>query len=215
MPCVRRAAGGGPAAVTDRPMARAPDGSRLHHGMAGRPGLPFAADVDDAPFVAVRKGGGEAAMELPDKALFRIGEVASLVGVPTHVIRFWQREFPQLRPGRTGTGRLLFGRAQVELLGRIRQLLHVEGMTIDGARRALKSGKAEVILADPTAPVRARAGRGAAKAAPVEGAAPPTVVGSQEAAPSPGSALDVAALRGAAGAIRRELEALREALEEL
>ena len=55
-------------------------------------------------------------MEIPDKALFRIGEVAKLLGVQTHVVRFWQSQFPSLQPGRTSTGRFLYTRSQVEQL---------------------------------------------------------------------------------------------------
>ena len=74
---------------------------------------------------------------LPDKQFFRIGEVATLLGVETHVVRFWQQQFPQVRTERSGTGRLLFGRPAVGRLARIRALLYDQGYTIAGAKKAL------------------------------------------------------------------------------
>ncbi|MSP93455.1 MAG: MerR family transcriptional regulator [Myxococcales bacterium] len=76
---------------------------------------------------------------LPDKVWFRIGEVAALLGVETHVVRFWQGQFSSVRPERSTTGRFLYTRAAVERLQHIRHLLHVQGFTIAGARKALAS----------------------------------------------------------------------------
>jgi DNA-binding transcriptional MerR regulator len=74
---------------------------------------------------------------LPDKVYFRIGEVAALLGVETHVVRFWQQQFPAVRPERSDSRRYLYTRAAVERLLRIRALLYDQGYTIAGARRAL------------------------------------------------------------------------------
>ena len=71
---------------------------------------------------------------IPDKLYFRIGEVAELCRVPTHVLRFWQTEFTQLRPGKSGTGQRLYRRRDVEMALRIKRLLHDEGYTIAGAK---------------------------------------------------------------------------------
>jgi DNA-binding transcriptional MerR regulator len=76
---------------------------------------------------------------LPDKVYFRIGEVATLLGVEPHVVRFWQDQFAAVRPERSSTGRFLYSRAAVERLQRIRQLLYDEGYTIAGAKKALQS----------------------------------------------------------------------------
>ena len=74
---------------------------------------------------------------VPDKHFFRIGEVADLLGVEPHVVRFWQQQFPQVRPERSSTGRLLFGRPALARLARIRALLYDQGFTIAGAKKAL------------------------------------------------------------------------------
>ena len=72
-----------------------------------------------------------------DEKTYRIGEVAELLNLKTHVLRFWETEFPQLAPLRTGKGQRLYTEEHVGLLRRIRQLLHEQGMTIEGARRVL------------------------------------------------------------------------------
>jgi DNA-binding transcriptional MerR regulator len=76
--------------------------------------------------------------EIPDKLYFRIGEVARLCGVPAYVLRFWEGEFPQLKPGKSGTGQRLYRRHEVEAALRIKTLLYSEGYTIPGARQALQ-----------------------------------------------------------------------------
>ena len=84
--------------------------------------------------------------EIPDKLYFRIGEVARLCQVPTYVLRFWESEFPQLRPNKGGTGQRLYRRRDVEMAMRVRTLLKEEGYTIPGARAVLK---AEFRLKEP------------------------------------------------------------------
>jgi DNA-binding transcriptional MerR regulator len=74
---------------------------------------------------------------IPDKLYFRIGEVARLCGVEAYVLRFWETEFPQLRPNKSGTGQRLYRKRDVELAMRVRRLLHDEGYTIAGARQVL------------------------------------------------------------------------------
>ncbi len=76
--------------------------------------------------------------EIPDKLYFRIGEVARLCDVPAYVLRFWEGEFPQLKPNKGGTGQRLFRRRDVEMALRIKRLLYDEGYTIPGARQLLK-----------------------------------------------------------------------------
>ncbi len=68
---------------------------------------------------------------------YRIGEVAEMLNLKTHVLRFWETEFPQLAPLRTGKGQRLYTDDHIGLLRRIQQLLHEQGMTIEGARRVL------------------------------------------------------------------------------
>jgi DNA-binding transcriptional MerR regulator len=74
---------------------------------------------------------------IPDKLYFRIGEVARLCGVEAYVLRFWESEFPQLRPNKSGTGQRLYRKRDVEMAMRVRRLLHEEGYTIAGARQVL------------------------------------------------------------------------------
>lgn len=69
---------------------------------------------------------------------YRIGEVAEMLNLKPHVLRFWETEFPQLDPFRTAKGQRLYAAEHVALLRRIRQLLHEQGMTIEGARRVLQ-----------------------------------------------------------------------------
>jgi len=86
-----------------------------------------------------RSGGGPTgAREIPDKLYFRIGEVAKLCEVAPYVLRFWETEFPQLKPNKGGTGQRLYRRRDVEMALRVKTLLYDEGYTIAGARQYLK-----------------------------------------------------------------------------
>src|SRR5437588_5167228 len=75
---------------------------------------------------------------IPEKLYFRIGEVADLCRLPTSVLRFWETEFPQLKPNKSNTGQRMYRRADVEQIVRIRELLYDKGFTIAGARQALR-----------------------------------------------------------------------------
>ena len=75
---------------------------------------------------------------LPDKLFFKIGEVADLVGVKPHVLRYWEAEFPSLRPMKTRGSHRVYRRRDVEIAMMIRRLVHDEGFTIPGARKRLK-----------------------------------------------------------------------------
>lgn len=84
---------------------------------------------------------------LPEKKYFKIGEVADLVGVEPHVLRYWETQFPQLRPHKARSGHRLYRRREVETLLLIRELLHVQRFTIAGARQALRQpGGAQSLL---------------------------------------------------------------------
>ena len=67
-----------------------------------------------------------------------MGDVTRYVGVDAHVIRYWETEFPQIEPLKGQGRQRMFRRDDVLLLRRIRHLLHVQGYTIEGARRALQ-----------------------------------------------------------------------------
>jgi DNA-binding transcriptional MerR regulator len=74
---------------------------------------------------------------IPDRLYFRIGDVARICGVETYVLRFWETQFPQLRPNKSGTGQRLYRRRDVELALEIKRLVHGDGYTLAGARAAL------------------------------------------------------------------------------
>lgn len=76
---------------------------------------------------------------IPDKLYFRIGEVATLCNLPTYVLRFWETEFPQLKPTKSSTGQRMYRRRDVESVLLIKRLLYEEGFTIAGARERLKA----------------------------------------------------------------------------
>ncbi len=74
-------------------------------------------------------------------AAFRtISEVADELDVPQHVLRFWESKFPQVRPLKRGGGRRYYRPEDVDLLGRIRQLLYKDGYTIKGVQRLMREG---------------------------------------------------------------------------
>lgn len=75
---------------------------------------------------------------IPDRLYFRIGDVSELLQLPAYVLRFWETEFPQLRPTKGSTGQRMYRRRDVELALRIKTLLYDEGFTIPGARQQLK-----------------------------------------------------------------------------
>jgi DNA-binding transcriptional MerR regulator len=75
---------------------------------------------------------------IPDKLYFRIGEVARLCRLPAYVLRFWETEFPQLKPGKSSTGQRMYRRRDLENVLRIKKLLYDEGYTIAGARQQLR-----------------------------------------------------------------------------
>ncbi len=101
---------------------------------------------------------------IPDRLYFKIGDVAELCGVETYVLRFWESQFPQLKPNKSGTGQRLYRRRDVEQALEIKRLVHAEGYTLSGARAVLdaeqrRPGKrpignvdAEAALPSPTHP---------------------------------------------------------------
>src|SRR5438874_5485643 len=81
---------------------------------------------------------------VPEKLYFRIGEVSRLCRLPAYVLRFWETEFPQLKPIKSSTGQRMYRRKDVDAVLRIKKLLYEEGFTIAGARQQLRSeSKAE------------------------------------------------------------------------
>ena len=87
---------------------------------------------------ASRKTTRHAEVIIPDKLYFRIGEVASLCRLPAYVLRFWETEFPHLKPVKSSTGQRMYRKRDVEFVVRIKKLLYENGFTIAGARVQLR-----------------------------------------------------------------------------
>ena len=76
---------------------------------------------------------------IPGKRYFTIGEVSDLCGVKPHVLRYWEQEFPQLKPVKRRGNRRYYQRQDVLIIRQIRSLLYEQGFTIGGARQQLTS----------------------------------------------------------------------------
>jgi len=87
---------------------------------------------------APKKSARSAEIIIPDKLYFRIGEVASLCRLPAYVLRFWETEFPQLKPVKSSTGQRMYRKRDVESVVKIKKLLYEDGFTIAGARVQLR-----------------------------------------------------------------------------
>jgi len=77
---------------------------------------------------------------LPDKIYFKIGEVSEIVGVEPYVLRYWETEFPALKPNKSRSQQRMYRKRDVELLLKIKKLLYDEMYTIAGAKRQLARG---------------------------------------------------------------------------
>ena len=91
----------------------------------------------------MKDGSSEHPPVIPDKMYFKIGEVSRIVEVPTHVLRFWESEFPRIAPKRTPSGQRLYTRKDVERVLTIKDLLYRRRFTIEGARKRLRAGGEE------------------------------------------------------------------------
>ena len=85
---------------------------------------------------------------IPDKMYFKIGEVSEITGLETHVLRFWESEFKNIKPRRTSTGQRMYRKSDIQLILYIKHLLHNEKFTIQGARKYLEtdSGGAKTLV---------------------------------------------------------------------
>lgn len=82
-----------------------------------------------------------AKFDVPDKKYLRIGDVSRLLGVRPSVIRFWETQFPKLKPKKTRRGQRIFSPEDVELLKEIQRELKETGMTIEGLKKRMAKGK--------------------------------------------------------------------------
>lgn len=105
------------------------------------------SDVEDSG------NGGPSDSGKADGAMLAIGELATRIGVPTHVLRYWETRFPQLKPLQRSGRRRYYRAEDVALAERIHHLLHVQGFTVEGARKALSEGSAKPVVTTVAAPV--------------------------------------------------------------
>lgn len=80
-------------------------------------------------------------VSIPEKVYFRIGEVSELARTKAYVLRYWETEFPTLRPAKTGSGHRLYRRKDVETVFLIKRLLYEQGFTIEGARKQIAAAR--------------------------------------------------------------------------
>mgnify|MGYP001121882302 CR=1 FL=1 len=81
---------------------------------------------------------------IPPKRYFTIGEVGELCGVKPHVLRYWEAEFPQLKPVKRRGNRRYYQREDIILIRQIKSLLYEQGYTIGGARQKMSNDPEEM-----------------------------------------------------------------------
>jgi DNA-binding transcriptional MerR regulator len=84
------------------------------------------------------QGNGQSESVIPDKSMFRIGEVSRVTSTKPFVLRYWETEFPMLQPVKSPKGHRLYRREDIDTVFTIKRLLYDEGFTIAGARRHLR-----------------------------------------------------------------------------
>ncbi|MDY7036944.1 MAG: MerR family transcriptional regulator [Thermodesulfobacteriota bacterium] len=83
-------------------------------------------------------------MQIPnDKRYFRIGEVSRIIGVQPFVLRYWESEFPQIRPRRADSNQRTYQKKDLEIIFEIKKFLYEERLTIEGAKKKLKQKHSE------------------------------------------------------------------------
>jgi len=88
-------------------------------------------------------------VQIPDKLYFKIGEVADLAGVKPHVLRYWESEFGNFRPGKSRSQQRKYTRKDIELVLKLKDLLHNQGFTIAGARKKLREESRRKVVLNP------------------------------------------------------------------
>jgi DNA-binding transcriptional MerR regulator len=90
---------------------------------------------------------GMARANASEEKLYKIGEVCRMADVQPYVLRYWETEFPQLAPGKSGGGQRLYNRREIDVILRIKELLYRDGFTIAGAKKKLEQEQSEPIAA--------------------------------------------------------------------
>jgi len=93
---------------------------------------------------------------IPEKRYFRIGEVSTITGIETYVLRYWQTEFQKIRPSRSRSGQRLYRKSDIEAVLEIRSLLYEQRFTIAGAKRHLEDRRVEDLSAHGDQPLTLR-----------------------------------------------------------
>lgn len=106
-----------------------------------------------------------------EEKLYKIGEVCKQADLQPYVLRYWETEFPQLSPNKSGGGQRLYTRRELEVILRIKELLYKEGFTIAGAKKRLEQEMAEPVVAAAASP-------GSSASSPAEAAGAPQRNGS-------------------------------------
>jgi len=79
--------------------------------------------------------------EIPEKTFFSIGEVSQITGLPSYVLRFWENKFGSLHPQKSKGGHRYYQKKDIEQIFLIKNLLHKDGFTIQGAQKEIKKKK--------------------------------------------------------------------------
>ncbi|MDH5202912.1 MAG: MerR family transcriptional regulator [Nitrospirota bacterium] len=82
---------------------------------------------------------------LPDKLFYKIGEVSQIVGVEPYVLRYWESEFPFLKPRKSRSGQRVYVKKTIELILEVKKLLYEERYTIEGVRKRLGGGTIQLV----------------------------------------------------------------------
>ena len=165
----------------------------------------------------------QAAVHIPEKLFFKIGEVCDITGVQAHVLRYWESEFPMLAPQKNRAGQRTYRRRDVEMVLRIKELLYEDQYTIAGAKKKLTSeirgaSKLKVVTPEMSAAYAAEQQQYAPPqpAAPTTQPPAPTYASDKEPAPSEPAYANSDERRAALRRLReqmRDLLALMDATE--
>lgn len=84
----------------------------------------------------------------PDKLYYKIGEVSRLLGLKPSVLRFWEQEFPQLKPRKSSTGQRLYAKRELDLLQQLKGLVYGDKLTLEGARKVIAQPQQKTVAED-------------------------------------------------------------------
>ena len=161
-----------------------------------------------------------AAVYIPEKLFFKIGEVCDITGVQAHVLRYWESEFPMLAPQKNRAGQRTYRKRDVEMVLRIKELLYEDQYTIAGAKKKLQNdmrsaSKLKVVTPDMNA-ANINAGEAQAATAPPQSAstAPPSYASDHELPPTEPSVPLTDERRAALRRLREQMRDLLTLLDE-